>query len=533
VSNLEIGYHGDTGQWVQTYLKQGTTILYKTEGVYGRGRAGGQSKTGQLAEWHYGAGQTLSVIRYRYDANGNMVSIENGSTIQYQYDALNQLIRENNPVIGQTICYRYDAGRNLLEKQEYAYTTADDPGTLVDSISYTYGDSNWKDKLTAYDGSAITTDAIGNPTEYINGLSMTWTKGRQLATVGSTTAYAYNDQGIRIKKTIGTTETKYHLVGDRVTAETTGIQTQYYTYSATGELVGIRWDGDSYYYIKNAQGDIIQIVDDDGSVVVAYTYDTWGKLVSITGSAATTLGVANPYRYRSYRYDNETGFYYLNSRYYDPVTSRYLNADNYDTLLTSPNELTDKNLFGYCDNNPVMRLDSYGEFWFLIGAAGGAVIGGAVSAISQYATTGSVNLNVVRVNAAAGAIAGALASTGVGLVASVGINAALGGVTYAAEQAVQGKEIASGGLIISTIAGGIGGAIGGTGVSAKGLNTAWKSAQKGVTRELRRANVKYATMRIVKYSAEKVAVKNIAIVGAARFTAGVITYTGVRLKYGY
>jgi RHS repeat-associated protein len=155
---------------------------------------------------------------------------------------------------------------------------------------------------------------------------MTWTKGRQLATVGSTTAYAYNDQGIRIKNTISTTETKYHLVGDRVTAETTGTQTQYYTYSATGELVGIRWDGDSYYYIKNAQGDIIQIVDDSGSVVVAYTYDTWGKLVSITGSAATTLGVANPYRYRGYRYDNETGFYYLNSRYYDPETGRFINC---------------------------------------------------------------------------------------------------------------------------------------------------------------------------------------------------------------
>jgi len=66
-----------------------------------------------------------------------------------------------------------------------------------------------------------------------------------------------------------------------VTAETTGTHTQYYTYSAKGELVGIRWDGDSYYYIKNAQRDIIQIVEDDGSVVVTYTHDTWGKLVMV------------------------------------------------------------------------------------------------------------------------------------------------------------------------------------------------------------------------------------------------------------
>jgi len=102
-------------------------------------------------------------------------------------------------------------------------------------------------------------------------------------------------------------------------------------------------------------------VDDDGSVVVAYTYDTWGKLVSITGSAATTLGVANPYRYRGYRYDNETGFYYLNSRYYDPEVGRFINADEVSVTGVNPMGLTDKNLFAYCDNNLVNRHDPRGN----------------------------------------------------------------------------------------------------------------------------------------------------------------------------
>jgi hypothetical protein len=115
----------------------------------------------------------------------------------------------------------------------------------------------------------------------------------------------------------------------------------------------------------------------------------------------------------------------------------------------------------------------------------------------------------------------------------VGINAALGGATYAAEQAVQGKEITASGVITSTIAGGIGGAVGGNGVNAEGLNIAWKSAQKGITREVRRANVKYATKQIAKYTAEKVAIKKIVKGGIASFTGGVIIYTGVRLKYGY
>ncbi len=114
----------------------------------------------------------------------------------------------------------------------------------------------------------------------------------------------------------------------------------------------------------------------------------------------------------------------------------------------------------------------------------------------------------------------------------MGINSALGGATYAAEQAVQGKEITTGGLIASTIAGGIGGAFGGKGLNAKGLNAAWKGVQKGITRELRRANVKYATKQIARYTADKFIIKNTVKVGAARFTGGEITYTGLRLKWG-
>jgi RHS repeat-associated protein len=95
------------------------------------------------------------------------------------------------------------------------------------------------------------------------------------------------------------------------------------------------------------------------AVVVANIYDTWGKLVSITGSAATTLGVANPYR--SYRYDNETGFYYLNSRYNDSETGRFFNPDDTDILSITMDDFTDKNLFAYCDNDPVVRFDYDGE----------------------------------------------------------------------------------------------------------------------------------------------------------------------------
>jgi RHS repeat-associated protein len=245
-----------------------------------------------------------------------------------------------------------------------------------------------------------------------------------------------------------------------------------------------------------------------------------------------TVGAKNPYRYRGYRYDNESGLYYLQSRYYDPSIKRFISADTHDILLTSPYEFTDKNLFAYVDNNPIMRSDADGEYWFLIGAGVGLGVGFTASVMSQYFTTGTVNWNVAFVNGAAGAISGAIASTGIGLAASVGWNAVIGGATYAAEQAVKGEEIAIDGVINSTFAGGFGGAVGGKGMNAKALAGAWGNAQKQITREMRRASVKVATKRIAVHTATKVSIKSVVNVSLARFTGGVFTYTGIRLAIG-
>ena len=108
---------------------------------------------------------------------------------------------------------------------------------------------------------------------------------------------------------------------------------------------------------------IIAIADTSGNIVVEYTYDAWGAPLSITGPAAATVGVINPIRYRGYYYDTETGLYYVSSRYYDPETCRFINADTTDLITATPMALTDKNLFAYCDNNPVVRKDSGGAFW--------------------------------------------------------------------------------------------------------------------------------------------------------------------------
>ena len=96
-----------------------------------------------------------------------------------------------------------------------------------------------------------------------------------------------------------------------------------------GNKYGFDYNGTKYYYIFNVQGDVIGILNQSGSQIVSYQYDPWGKVLSVSGSEASTIGQINPIRYRGYYYDTETGFYYLQSRYYDPTTRRFLNIDDY------------------------------------------------------------------------------------------------------------------------------------------------------------------------------------------------------------
>ena len=297
---------------------------------------------------------TNAAIRYTYDGNGNITEIREGTQLKarYAYDSLNQLIREDNAYTGKTVTYTYDAGGNILGKTEYTYTTGE-LGSPTRSVVYGYTDSTWKDLLTSYDGTAITYDEIGNPLNWRGGMSFTWQNGRQLAGIskdGLTASYAYNDSGIRLRKTVNGVTTQYYLNGSLILSEVTGnVQTDYY-YDESGNVFGFKRGDSEYYYIRNGQGDIIGILDSSGTQIVSYVYDSWGKLVSISGSQAETIGETNPFRYRGYYYDTESGLYYLQSRYYDPEVGRFLNADS---AIGVNGDIHAYNLFAYCKNGPV------------------------------------------------------------------------------------------------------------------------------------------------------------------------------------
>ena len=130
-----------------------------------------------------------------------------------------------------------------------------------------------------------------------------------------------------------------------------------FTYDASGTPLTVTYNNTVYYYVTNIQGDVIAILNSSGSPVVTYTYDAWGKVLSTSGSMASTLGSHNPLRYRSYVYDQESGLYYLQSRYYDPNIGRFINAD---TFAATGQGLLGNNTFVYCGNLPTMRSDPIG-----------------------------------------------------------------------------------------------------------------------------------------------------------------------------
>ena len=294
-------------------------------------------------------------IQYTYDKNGNITAIlEDGKEqITYVYDGFNQLIRENNKYIEKTILYTYDNGGNILRKDEYAFTE-DEPTQINHSSLYFYGDGNWKDLITEYAGETITYDEIGNPLSYRNGLSFEWT-GKKLTEVvnrDNVISYTYNCDGIRTSKSVNGEKTVYYYDGKMLIAEEIHDNIIWYTYNRESEVVGFEYKNEMYYYEKNGQSDIISIVDKSGNTISEYVYDTWGNVIEIKGN--TEIGNINPFRYRGYYYDNETGLYYIQSRYYDPVTGRFVSAD---VMIDNGAGILGSNMYAYCVNNPVNMVD--------------------------------------------------------------------------------------------------------------------------------------------------------------------------------
>lgn len=283
---------------------------------------------------------------YTYDAVGNVLthSQTGEGTITYTYDNQGQLLKAAGDT---TYTYTYDNVGNILTASN---------GTTTHT--YTYGDANWKDLLTKFDGVSITYDAAGNPLAYYNGTNWTytWAAGRRLmsAVSGSNTInFSYNEDGSRASKTVNGTRHNYTWDGTTLVRDYYGNTILDFSYDANGQPYAMYYNSTPYFYILNLQGDVIRMVDGNGNTVASYEYDPYGKVISATG----TLADINPLRYRGYYYDQETKLYHLWSRYYDPQTGRFISADSY---ASTGQGTLGYNMFAYCNNCPAVFVDYLG-----------------------------------------------------------------------------------------------------------------------------------------------------------------------------
>lgn len=287
--------------------------------------------------------------RYTYDKNGNITGIyskvgnaDETTVATYEYDELNQLVKENNKN------YTYDFGGDILS---------------AGNNTYSYSTGEWKDQLTSFNGEEVTYDESGNPLNYL-GATLTWKNGRQLAsyTKGTTNVtYKYNENGLRTQKTVnknGTITTyKYTWSDDKLTHQSWDNKYMHFYYDYKDEIIGFTYyngtTSSDYTYIKNMQGDVISIVDDEGTRIADYSYDVWGRL----RSGVVGIGLYNPIRYRGYCYDDEISMYYLQSRYYDPAIGKFINSDDTEYIGYTGTILS-YNIFSYCENDCVNCFDS-------------------------------------------------------------------------------------------------------------------------------------------------------------------------------
>lgn len=325
-------YRSSNGKEVELSKKE----VYNKEYSY---VSSSPNRTSELVSEIKYTGAYNNTIHYGYDGNKRISEVND---VCYTYDEAGHLTTEVNFITRTGVNFVYDKGGNVVEIIPFSR------GRYGQSHTFTYGDANWKDLLTAYNGNEITYDEIGNPLTYYNGTEFSWTIGRRLKSAlrsdGVKIKYTYNADGLRTSKTIHNVKFNYFWNGDKLTAQTCGDNTWYFRYDGDTPI-GFEYNDSQYYYVTDLLGSIIAVLDADGEIAAEYSYDAWGNCTIINNK--NDIAYTNPLRFKGYYYDSDTGLYCIQSRYYDSKTGRYINANSANAVLQGK-----LNLFEY-DTNPM------------------------------------------------------------------------------------------------------------------------------------------------------------------------------------
>ena len=460
----------------------------------------GERATNLLASETFGEdGKTKEKLSYTYNKLGNITEIRNNGelVVRYGYDELNRLVREDNRELSKSFFTSYDSAGNITQRKECDFTLEHfDNLEKVVVGEYEYAASGNKDRLLFFNGEECLYDSLDRPSTY-RGSDVEWTHVNRLAEINGAT-FKYNYQGVRLFKTFGDKTTKFYYDGTKLLCQENETDNLYFYYGTEG-VTAFKYNGNVYHYKKDILGNILGIYDENNCLIAKYVYDAWGnhktfalnssEWVDISSQTAYNensslnekLAILNPFRYRSYYFDIETGFYYLQSRYYDPQVGRFLSPDSLEYL--DPETIHGLNLFAYCLNNPVMGYDPVGTWdWgrfgkaaliigltiaavaitvasFGAGSVGGAMLIGAAIGVGAEVFSQTVidNKSFGQINLLQVAIAG--------IGGAISAIPALGAFSILTGAATTGLTTAAGGgsfqeVIVSTILGAIGAGVG-------------------------------------------------------------------------
>ena len=413
----------------------------------------GDHATNMPASIWFGTGKNIKdSIKYKYDSCGNICEItQNGHLVaRYKYDSLNRLVREDNKPMNKTVIFTYNTAGNITERCEYAFTSRE--GEELTELACTHYSYDYEgDRLVNYNGESVAYNVLGNPTSY-RGNAIEWQYGNRLTKFGTTT-FAYDGAGRRVGK--GNIAFTYDSDG-RLLKQSNGLE---FIYDNSG-VIGLKYGENTYFYRRDCQGNIIAILDSAGAVVVEYKYDAWGNHeAEVASEDYVTLAEINPFRYRGYYFDEETGLYYLQTRYYDPEVGRFISRDSIE--YADPETICGLNLYAYCGNNPVMNVDPMGNAWWdwlagVLAVVGIALVAGAIAVLTAGIGT-AIMVGTMAGAVLHGAAVGALVGAGIGMVAGGIIGGAVTGWSVNGILAGIGIGLGAGAIIGAIVGGAAGG----------------------------------------------------------------------------
>lgn len=322
--------------------------------------------------------------QYEYNQDMNLIKVfSNGvhkNTISYSYDFLGRIYKEGLINLYKDFEYHYtDFNRLsevLLNGNSYKKFTYDSLGRITKCSAYGNTLTEYTYQGNNLNPSIIYKKGMHNACNFIrNGLLSTYGKYQ----------YGYSASGLRTYKNNGSSYTWYYYDGNKLLGEDlpNGAKIRYF-HDEQG-IIGVRYYAPNgsildYDYVKDGQNNVIAIMR--GSDIVAqYRYDAWGNILQELKDSSDYFAVNNPIRYRSYYYDVETGYYYLQNRYYDPEIGAFISPDTVDYL--DPETIGGLNIYTYCLNNPVMYVDPEGCFGFISFLIGSMVVGAIFGATTK------------------------------------------------------------------------------------------------------------------------------------------------------